>query len=98
MTIGEWIDQRERPIPRKFRRSLGAGGPVSLRALIGAAEQEVSKCAPHTPRDREAAFRLLAADAYVTFACVLAVTEGGDAGTLREAARQVARGWWERLR
>ena len=98
MTIGEWIDGRERPVPVEFRPHLSAGDPVSPEALLTAAEREVSGCAVESPRDRSAAFTLLAADAYVTYACTLAMMEDADASTLRGAARRVAHGWWDHLR
>ncbi len=97
MTIGEWIDRRERPVPGEFRPLLGAAGTASLHGLLGAAEEEVANCAARAPGDRQAAFHLLAADAYVTYASMLAVVEGAGAEALREAVDRVARGWWERL-
>ena len=97
MTIGEWIDRRGRPVPADFRPLLGAAGPVSLDGLLGAAEEEVANCAALATGDRQAAFHLLAADAYVTYASMLAVVESGDAEALREVVGRVARGWWERL-
>ena len=97
-SIGDWIDRRARPVPAELRPHLSATGPVSPDALLAAAEREVEGCAPGNPRDREAAFELLAADAYVTYACALATERGADASTLRGIARRVAHGWWERLR
>ena len=95
MTIGEWIDGRKRPVPAEFRPHLSAGGPVSPDALLKAAEQEVAGSAAGNPRDRSAAFTLLAADAYVTYACALAMMEDADASALKETARRVAHGWWD---
>ena len=97
MTIGEWIDRRERPVPPEFRPHLSASGPVSSDALLAAAERRVTGCGVENARDRRAAFSLLAADAYVTYACTLAMMEDTDASTLRGTARRVARGWWESL-
>lgn len=98
MTISEWIDRREHAVPAQFRPWLAADGPVSRDSLLDAAGQELKKCAAHSPRDRRAAFHLLAADAYVTYACMLDLTEGADGHALEEVARRVAQGWWERLR
>ena len=98
MTIAEWIDRRARPVPAEFRPSLRAEGPVSMQALLSAAEDEVARLAALSPRDRSAAFHLLAADAYVTYALALSLTECGDTAVMREAVRRVARGWWKRLR
>ena len=97
-TIGEWIDRSERPVPAEFRPHLSAGGPVSPDTLLAAAEQEVRGCAAGNPRDRRTAFSLLAADAYVTCACALAIEEGAEVPALAETARRVAQGWWEYLR
>lgn len=98
MTIGEWIDRSERPVPAEFRPHLSAGGPVSPDTLLAAAEREVSGCAAGNPRDRRTAFSLLAADAYVTCACALAIVEGAEVPALAKTARRVAHGWWEYLR
>ena len=97
MTIGEWIDGQERAVPVGFRSWLTAAGPVSLDALLDAADCEVVKHAAHSNRDREAAFHLLAADAYLTYACALGVAEGTDGEALGELARRVARRWRDRL-
>ncbi|MCY4572048.1 MAG: hypothetical protein OXF01_04535 [Gemmatimonadetes bacterium] len=97
MTIGEWIDGRVRPVPVEFRPHLSVGGPVSPDGLLAAAERKFTDCAVDSPRDRGAAFSLLAADACVTYACTLAMTEDADASTLRGAARRVAHGWWDSL-
>ena len=98
MTIGEWIDRRVRQVPPEFRPHLTAAGPVSLDALLAAAEREVEVGMAQAPRDRTAAFALLAADAYVTYACEVAIAEGGDGASLGDVVRRVAHGWRERLR
>ncbi len=98
VSIGEWIDRSERPVPAEFRPHLSAGGPVSPDTLLAAAEREVSGCAAGNPRDRRTAFSLLAADAYVTYACALAIVEGAEVPALARTARRVAHGWWGYLR
>lgn len=98
MTIGDWIDRRERPVPHEFRDHLSVAGPASPDTLLTAAEREITGCTVQNPRDLGAAFSLLAADAYVTYACALAMMEDADASTLTETARRVAYGWWEQLR
>ncbi|MDE2762940.1 MAG: hypothetical protein OXQ94_00645 [Gemmatimonadota bacterium] len=92
MTIAEWIDRRGRPVPAAFRPYLKAEGPVSLDALIGAAEAELHACAGGASGDRAAAFSLLAADAYFSYACIWALTEG-DACDLRIIAERIVRAW-----
>ena len=92
VTIGEWMDGRDRPVPDAFRCYLTATGPVSLDALLGEAEAEFRASGGGASRDRAAAFSLLAADAYLTYACLWAMTEG-DAGDLGCIAERVARSW-----
>ena len=92
MTIGEWIDGRSRPVPGAFRGHLNAEDPVSLETLLGAAEAEFHACGGGAFRDRTAAFCLLAADAYITYACLWATTEG-TAGDLGRIAERIARAW-----
>ena len=94
MNIGAWIDRQGRQVPPEFRPRLLATGPVSPGALLAAAEREASSCAAGDPGDRESAFSLLAADAYVTYACQLALVDGADASTLVDMAKRVAHGWW----
>ena len=92
MTIGAWIDGCGRPLPDAFRGHLTAEGPVSLDALLDAAEAELRACAGGAAPERTAAFSLLAADAYVTYACLWALKEGapGDLGRITE---RITREW-----
>lgn len=94
MTIGEWIDRCERPVPPRLRRRLTAEGPVSVDALLHAAEAEARDCAARSRRDREAAFTLLAADAYITYACLRVVRKDGDCRALRDITGRVAGAGW----
>lgn len=92
MTIGAWIDGCSRPSPDAFRSHLTADDPVSLDALLDAAQAELGACAGGASPDRTAAFSLLAADAYVTYACLWAVTEGAP-GDLSRITERIAREW-----
>lgn len=92
MTVGEWIDGRDRPVPAAFRSHLGAEDPVSLDALLEAAASKLSASCEGASSDRAAAFSLLAADAYVTYACLWTVTEG-DTGDLRRIAERIVQAW-----
>lgn len=79
MTIGEWIDSRGGSVPSALRSRLRAQAQVSLTALLDAAMVELEAVERSDPADRTTAFSLLAADAYVTYACLWEVTEGtGD--------------------
>lgn len=94
LTIGEWVDRRERPVPEPLRLRLTADGPVSANTLVGAARQEARACAAGSRRDRDAAFGLLAADAYITYACLWIVLNNGGSDELKQVARRVAGAAW----
>ena len=79
VTIDEWIDSRGESVPSALRSRLRAQGQVSPTALLDAAVVELEAVERGDPADRTTAFSLLAADAYVTYACLWEVTEGtGD--------------------
>lgn len=90
LTIGEWIDRCDRPVPEPLRRRLTAVGPACADTLVGAAEREAQACAAGGRRDRDAAFGLLAVDAYVTYACLWLVQNGGGTEALKTIAGRVA--------
>lgn len=69
--------------------NVGAAAELSVASLLRAAKAAMRSCADRDPRDRAAAFSLLAADAYVTFACLLVLAEGGGGKELRAVARRV---------
>ena len=92
MTIAEWIDQRDRPIPAAVRSYLNAEGPASLDNLFAAADTEIRAYAAGDTRSRDAGFALLAADAYLTYACLWAVRESGGS-SLHRITERVAREW-----
>ncbi|MCY3612513.1 MAG: hypothetical protein OXH51_13360 [Gemmatimonadetes bacterium] len=91
MTIAEWVSQRERRVPDAFQFGSRTDVEVSLPALVNAAEEALSACGDD--HDRRAAYALLAADAYITYACLWAVEEEEDFGTLRDVADRVVRAW-----
>lgn len=92
MTIAEWIDRRDRPVPAGFRTFLNADGPVSLDNVLAAAETEMRAYSTGNSRDRRAGFALLAADAYLTYACLWGVRESGGAA-LGDITERIAREW-----
>ncbi len=94
MTIGEWIDRSGRPVPAPLRTLLDAEGTVSAEALLRAAERGASVGGTGLPRSRAAAFSLLGADAYITYACLWTVRHGGRAQDLRNMAARVASAAW----
>ena len=91
MTIAAWIRQRDRSVPDALRARLRADAPVSLTSLLCAGEQELT--ASVHDGGRPAAFSLLAADAYVTYACLWAVLQGEDRAALRRVTERLVRGW-----
>lgn len=91
MTIAAWIGQRDRSVPGALRIRLRADVPVSLATLLRAGEEELA--ASVRQGGRPAAFSLLAADAYVTYACLWAVLEGEDRAALRQVTERLVRGW-----
>lgn len=95
MTIAEWIDGRDRPVPAAFRLFLNAEGPVSLANLLAAASRQMQAYAGGDMRSRNAGFALLAADAYLTYACLWAVRESGGTA-LTDITERIAREWTPR--
>ena len=94
LTLGEWIDRRERPVPEPLRRHLDADGPVTADAMVSAAERAAQACTAGSRRNRDAAFGLLAADAHITFACLWLVLNDGGIDTLRMITNRVASAAW----
>lgn len=92
MTISDWIDRRDRPVPPAFRSLLDAETPASLANLLAAAEEEMRAYHASDPARRCAGFALLAADAYLTYACLWAVRESGGAA-LADITERIAREW-----
>ena len=92
--VREWVDRRTAPVPERllshaaFSRHL-TEEPVSTEALLRAAEAEIVACNPDSARDREAAFSLLAADSYITYACLWTVRESADADDLIRSLEQI---------
>lgn len=94
MTIDEWIDRNGRPVPEPLRTSLDAEGTVSAEALLRAAERAASVAETGVPRSRAAAFSLLGADSYITYACLWAVRHSGSSQDLRRMTSRVAGAAW----
>lgn len=91
VAIGEWLDAQRPPVPPVFRPHLETSGPVSAATLLAAAEAAMRSCAERSPRDRAAAFSLLAADAHVTYACLRVLQEGGGSEELRGVTRRIGK-------
>ena len=92
MTISEWIDRQDHHVPAAFRSFLNAESPVSLNNLLSVAETEMNAYTAGDMRSRNAGFTLLAADAYLTYACLRAVRESRGVA-LGEITERIAREW-----
>lgn len=97
VTIAEWIDSQGRPVPAAFRSFLNAEGRASLANLLAASETEMDAYTAGDMRSRDAAFALLAADAYLTYACLRAVRENGGTA-LTGITERIATEWTPRTR
>ncbi len=94
MDLREWIARRRPPVPAEFLPHLhlhlpgGAGkGGEEGEALLEAGIRALQEVLARPGRRREVAFRLLAADAFLTYACEVAA----DAPDVEEALLRVLR-------
>ncbi len=78
-TLEEWLKECEPKIPAPFLPYLSgvSSGPAGIETLIASGEEALSRALGETGQNRAAAFDLLAADAFLTYACE-AVAAGGD--------------------
>lgn len=78
-TLEQWLEGRTPGIPEAFHPGLRVDptGPVSVDGLVTRGLLSLDKALGLPGRNRDAAFHLLAADAFITYACE-AATEGGD--------------------
>ena len=77
MTILEWAMSRTPSVPAAFRPFLVATDPPTPDGLLAAARSSIQRPVSGEDEGREEAFRLLAADAYLTYSCVAALENGG---------------------
>jgi hypothetical protein len=95
IALRDWLMQREPPIPEALLLHLdGAAAAVGSEGLLetllaeaGAALQD----ARAGEGERRGAFRLLAADAYLTYACEVALALEDPSTGLREVTQRVTR-------
>jgi len=74
---GDWARGRTPPVPAEFLDLLDVPEPPSPGALTDAACAAMEGALSLPPADRDAAFHLLAADAYLTWACAVALESEG---------------------
>jgi hypothetical protein len=75
-SVAEWIGSRVPPVPANFAPFLVPGdpkAPADPSALSREAREALADSLALDPSDREAAFRLLAADGFATWACEAAL-------------------------
>lgn len=79
-TLEEWISGRRPPVPGGFAawmRPERPEAPCGPGALAGEARDALARTLAMDPDERDAAFHLLAADGFATWACEAAL-EGDD--------------------
>jgi hypothetical protein len=90
-TLREWLSGREPPVPAALLSHLG-GEDVRVSALsstLGAEVRAALRDARMGRGERQGAYRLLVADAYLTYACEVALTSGDPTSALLDVVRQV---------
>ena len=76
MTVAEWLRSRVPPVPGPFRQWMEPGDPdarATVDALAEEARRSLAAVADPVGRPRAGAFDLLAADAFLTYACEAAL-------------------------
>ena len=92
-SLEEWFSERIPDIPAPFLPFLlaGAGGPFSPGDLVARAERSLSQALQESGKGRGAAFHLLAADAFLTYACEVAAEGSSGTDVPRELEEVLAR-------
>ncbi len=77
-TLESWLRGRAPPIPAPFLPHLleGGDGPTGSMALTDRGTEALSRALERPGRIRESAYHLLAADAFLTYACEAVAREG----------------------
>ena len=96
-TVREWLQERHPAAPDALLRHLEVDRSADdtapadvLEALLSRADRALrDACAGHG--ERRGAFRLLAADAYLTWACEAALEDEAPSARLREIVARVTR-------
>lgn len=93
MKIGDWVDASVPAVPTAIRRRLRADGAASAEGFAEAAASAMEEALACGPAERRGAHLLLAADAYVTWACLLALREDDVPAALDRAGEPLRRAW-----
>ena len=95
--VDGWLADRLDEVPEELRTWLEAehadgGEPEVTDELIRRGLAALAGAMARPGRDRKAAFRLLAADAYLTYACEAALEDSEPEPALRELVGRIAAG------
>ena len=90
-TLEEWLKEREPTIPAPFLPHLlsVSSGPAGIENLITSGEEALRRALEKTGRNRTAAFDLLAADAFLTYACEAVATDRDVRGSLETLLERI---------
>lgn len=90
-TLEEWLKEREPKIPAPFLPHLFgvSPGPAGIENLIDSGEEALRRALQKTGQSRAGAFDLLAADAFLTYACEAAAAGGDVRGSLEALLERI---------
>lgn len=91
-SAAQWVDSRPSPPPVELREAFGGlleGRSSSSWDLAAGGTEALRRSLTGDEGSRETAFRLLAADALLTYACEAALDEADGGGQLEARLREV---------
>lgn len=93
--LGTWLDTRRPAVPEGLKEWLAVNAdlPLSAEALTDLGIAALDRAEVSQRLDRHAAFQLLAADAFLTYACEAAVDEPDVASRLHLILDRCAAAW-----
>lgn len=93
--LGDWLAARRPPVPDGLKEWLAVDGDpaLSVTALADLGIAALDRARVSQRLDRHAAFQLLAADAFLTYACEAAVDEPEVASQLHLILDRCAAAW-----
>ena len=93
--LGTWLDARRPSVPNGLKEWLAVDDelPVSVGGLADLGIAALDRAEVSRRLDRHAAFQLLAADAFLTYACEAAVDEPDVASRLHLILDRCAAAW-----
>lgn len=93
--LGPWLDTRRPPVPDGLKEWLAVDDdlPLSVADLADLGIAALDRAAVARRLDRHAALQLLAADAFLTYACEAAIDEPDVASRLHLILDRCAAAW-----